>query len=169
MALGAILFAQSAFAQAMDYGRPGMYGAIHLVYGIETFDDVPDFDNSVGVGGRFGYRFDPHFAAEGLIEYSGEFERGGLDVTSTLFVGQGKYYILTDQFQPYVLAGVGFGNADTNVSGDDNSFVFRFGGGMDFYLTRNIGLLGELVYNVTTGDQDDLRYLSLGFGAFYRF
>ena len=169
LACAVALAAQAAWSQ--DYARSGMYAAVHGVYAIETFDDVPgpEFDNAWGVGGRFGYRFDPHLAAEGLIEYSGAFERGGLDVTSTLFVGQGKYYLMTNQIQPYVLGGLGFANFDSNAGGDDNSFVARIGGGVDFYFARNFGLLGELVYNITTGDQDDGRYLSLGWGVFYRF
>lgn len=165
------LLAQAALAQ--DYGRPGLYAALNGVYGIETFDHVPDslVDNAWGVSGRIGYRMSPHLAAEAQYEYSGDFLDGGADFTQSLLSANGKFYFLADQIQPYALAGIGADWGNISGGGNDRTgFLFRVGGGVDWYFNQNFGLLLEALYNKSTDDVlDDADYLSLGWGVFYRF
>lgn len=170
-----LLVVMATAASAQDYSRVGLYAGLNGVAAFENFDGAPSgvFDTAIGASGRLGYRFAPAFSIEGQVEYSGDFaDCCGVDFTSTLVTINGKYYVLQDQIQPYLLAGIGgaFMNADSGLgSSDENSFVAKFGGGVDFYLTSNIALELEAVYNVTTGDLDDARYTSLGWGVVYHF
>jgi opacity protein-like surface antigen len=173
LALTSAFVASAALAQ--DYDRAGMYGQLNGVAAIDNFDGVPSsaLDTAIGVSGRIGYRLDPRLAVEGQIEYSGDFIGSGADLTATLVTVNGKFYFLQDQIQPYALAGIGgaFGHVDIPGLGSDeeNAFVVKFGGGLDFYLNDQWGLAFEAVYNLGTGDFDDLDYTSIGWGAFYRF
>jgi opacity protein-like surface antigen len=168
-----VLVATSATAQG--YARPGAYASINGVAAFDSIDGVPSsaLDNAIGVAGRLGYRFTPYLAAEGQVEYSGDFiDCCGADLTATLVTVNAKLYVLQDQLQPYVLAGMGgaFGNASgVGVSVNENGFVAKVGGGLDFYINENLGLELEAAYNIGTGDLDDFNYTSLGWGAFYRF
>jgi opacity protein-like surface antigen len=164
------LAAQTALAQ--DYARPGMYAQGNFVIGIESFDDVPSsfVDTAYGVSGRIGYRMDPRFAIESQFEYSGDFsDISGLDLTGKLVTINGKFYFLQEQLQPYALAGIGGAWADFDPGPDEDAFVVKVGGGLDFYLSENWGLNGEIVYNIGTGDLDGFSYTGIGLGAFLRF
>lgn len=169
-ALAILVAAEAAFGQ--DYARSGAYVGLNGVYGVETFDNVPGslVDNSVGVAGRLGYRFSPWLAIEGQAEYSGDFVDGAPDATVTLVSVNGKLYPLSGRFQPYGLVGIGGAFPNIDFVPDDDSFLARFGGGVDFYLTDTFGLTLEGTYNMATDDpMDDFDYVSIGWGAFLRF
>jgi len=168
------LAASGAFAQ--DYARTGAYAQLNGVASFDNFDGVPSsaFGTAIGVSGRLGYRFDPRFAVEGQVEYTGDFvDCCSVDLTGTLVTLNGKFFVMQEQLQPYLLAGIGgaFANADAPGFGsfDDSSFALKFGGGLDFYLNERFGLTLEAAYNIGTGDLDDFSYTGLGWGAFYRF
>ena len=48
-------------------------------------------------------------------------------------------------------------------------FAARFGGGIDFYVTRNIMVTAEVAYVLPTGQLDDLDQLQIGGALQYRF
>ncbi|HEY8120438.1 MAG TPA: porin family protein [Myxococcota bacterium] len=166
-----VLGASAAFAQ--DYDRSGMYAQLNGVASFESFDNAPSglFDTGIGASGRFGFRMSPQFAVEGMVEYSGDFvkEFGGVDLSSTLIGANARYYLMTNRVQPYLTSGVGWGFASTNVTSDESGFVARFGLGLDYYFSESWGLTGEFAYNLATGDLDDFNYMTLGWGAFFRF
>jgi opacity protein-like surface antigen len=171
--LALLLGASAAFAQ--DYDRGGLYAQLNGVAAFENFDDFPSSvtDTAIGVSGRLGFRLNPRFAVESQVEYTGDFVDGSGDISATVITLNGKFYFLTDQLQPYALAGLGgaFGTIDPPGPGsaDDGGFAVKFGGGLDFYFTERLGVMFEAAYNVGTGDLDDFSYTSLGWGAFYRF
>jgi hypothetical protein len=165
-----MLAASAAVAQ--DWDRSGLYAQFNGVANFESFDNVPNnyFDTAVGLGGRVGFRLAPHFAVESMVEWTGDFsDVSGVDLATTLVAMNGRYYILTDQWQPYVSLGLGWGFANIDPGPSENGFVARFGGGLDYYIGRNWGLTGEFAYNVSTGDLSEFNYMSLGWGAFVRF
>jgi hypothetical protein len=57
------------------------------------------------------------------------------------------------------------------VDGTDENggFVSRFGGGVDFYITRNIVVTAETAYVVPTGHVSELDQLQIGGALQYRF
>ena len=171
-----LIVLSAAAALAQDYSRPGLYGQLNGVVSFDSFDGVPSgtLDSPIGVSARLGYRFDPRLALEGQVEYSGDFvDCCGADLTSTFITLNGKFYVMQEQIQPYLMAGLGGGFVSASASGfgsaDDSGFAVKAGGGLDFYVTESFGLNFEAAYNVGTGDLDDFNYTSLGWGAFLRF
>jgi opacity protein-like surface antigen len=170
--LGAALALVAQAALAQDFERPGLYGAMNGVYSVETFDDVPSsiVDNAIGVSIRGGYRFNSMLAAEMQYEYSGDFSDIGGDFAEHLWTMNGKVYLPLDRFQPYALFGMGLVVGAFDPGSNEESFVARVGGGVDMYFNEQFGLLAEVLYNMPTDHPiDDGKYLSLGWGLFYRF
>jgi opacity protein-like surface antigen len=161
------LAAQSASAQ--DYARPGAYASLNGVTSIETIDGDGRTDVGTGVSGRLGYRFSPQLAVEGQVDWSGDFVDGPFDLTSTTVTANAKFYLAHQQVQPYLLAGIGAQIGDDDFGPSESAFAARVGGGLDFYLSERFGLLGEVAYVIPTGDLDGFDYVSIGWGAFYRF
>jgi hypothetical protein len=171
-AITCVLALCATAAAAQDFARTGMYAQVNGVATFESFDGVPSsaLDTGLGVAGRLGFRMTPNIAVEGLVEYSGDFsDVSGLDLTSTLFLANARYYFLTDRVQPYAALGLGGQTFHIDPGPDEGAFAVRFGGGLDYYLSEAWGLTGEFAYNLATGDLEDLNYMSLGFGAFFRF
>jgi opacity protein-like surface antigen len=182
-------FAAEAEAEA-DPARSGPYAGLGLVYGAPIFDleaserafgsgslgDSPGF----GVDVRGGYRFHPHFAAEGNFQWVGgmDIEQAGHDlgdVSPWTFTANMKAFILTGTFQPYVVGGVGIihvkGDESVDLALPDSTtgFTGRIGAGADYYLRPNIVLNVEFTAVMPAGQVSRFRYLPLAAGAQYRF
>jgi opacity protein-like surface antigen len=88
-----------------------------------------------------------------------------------------KGYLLTGRVQPFVLVGVGamsvrgdakdFGRG-VKTSQDDGHLVARFGGGIDFYVNRHWVVSGQADYVYSATNLESTNYISVGFGAMYR-
>jgi hypothetical protein len=166
-----LAFAASA-AVAQDYDRPGLYAQGNFLIALENFDNVPSsfVNTGYGVSGRVGYRMAPMFAVEGEFDYTGDFsDISGLDVTGKLVTVNGKFFFLREELQPYALAGFGGAWADFDPGPNEDAFVVKVGGGIDYYFSDSWGLNGEVVYNIGTGDLDDFSYTGIALGAFLRF
>lgn len=182
-----------AFSQ--DYARRGFYVGAAVIGGAYTKaeDELEkvlaalgyiasiDVDEAVGFNLYGGYRFHPHFAAEvefemlpkSNISWSGVgtfAELETLNVTSNL-----KTFLLTGRAQPYALVGIGGmvatlkDSVGLGVRDTYSGFAFRFGGGLDFYITESVVAFAGVDYLLPTGDVDDLDYVSFGGGVQYRF
>lgn len=177
-----VIFSSTAMAQqSPNYARSGFYFGAGALYAIEYFDtsSTRAVDNDAGFNFRAGYRFSPHIAIEGMGERVDKFEfsdrlGGGVDTwTATL---NGKAFLLTDRFQPYGLFGIGYMRADSTISdpifgigGTNTDLTFRFGGGVDTYLTEHMIANFEITYVNPTDTVSDFDYLSLGGGIQFRF
>jgi opacity protein-like surface antigen len=163
---------------ASQYARPGFYIGAGGLYAVEDFDNTfgLDFENGPGFNGRLGYRLHPHFAVEAMIERVDAFDLEDFDRDINTWTGtlNGKFFALTERFQPYGLLGIGAMRAEANLPGSSNDvhdtdFAFRLGGGLDSYMTENWLVNLEISYVHPTGDVDDINYYSLGGGIQYRF
>ena len=80
---------------------------------------------------------------------------------------------MSDRVEPFLYAGIGLGwvelDAGSAGSIDDTGFIARFGGGFDLYVTESVALQVSSSYVLTTGDLEDLDYVSLVAGVQYRF
>lgn len=172
-----------------DYARSGLYVGGGLVGGFTTrlegrLTEIPGVDNvevdpSVGLAGRLGARITPHLALEAHYEWMEDFETSveGIEIAETrtqALTGDVKGYLSTGRVQPYLSAGLGFLSAKsddpvTAFQRTDTDFAARFGGGVEFYVTENIGLSVDSSYVIPTGDVEDLDYVSVGAGVFFRF
>jgi opacity protein-like surface antigen len=140
-----------------------------------------DTDDSAGFSLYGGYRIGPHFAIEAEFEMlpNSDINISGLgdilELQTWALTGSGKVFLLTGRTQPYFLAGLGvmeFEVEDTvgaGLSETESDLAFRFGGGLDFYITESfVGSVG-VDYVLPTGDVEDLDYVSFGAGIQYRF
>ncbi len=184
-----LAFLSPALAQeSTDYSRSGVYGGIGGLYAIEDFDNTGplEFKNAPGFNFRVGYRFHPNIAVEAMGERVDDFDlnvaksgifrsvKAGIDTwTGTI---NGKFFALTNRFQPYGLFGLGVMKAEVKAKGpggraesDETDLAFRYGTGMDTYITEHWVFNMEISYVRPTGEVDDLNYYSLGGGIQYRF
>ena len=180
MAIGISLgFLSPAFGEeSSSYSRSGFYLGVGGLYGIEDFDNTGslEFDNGPGFNFRLGYRFHPNIAVEAMGERVDAFDLDGssnAEINTWTGTLNGKFFALTERFQPYGLVGLGAvrAKADGNavINNSETDIAFRFGGGLDSYITESWVIELELSYVHPTGDVDDVNYLSLGGGIQYRF
>lgn len=121
-----------------------------------------------------------------------------LELETLVLTSNAKAHLLTGRYQPFVLAGIGFMRMESKFydvtsgvpmdptrpeSCDDAParclasnqtdrtvrLAFRFGGGLDFYLTEQVVVVAEGSYLMPTGKLDDLAYYSFSLGLQYRF
>lgn len=165
---------------AQDFGREGLYIGGSGVYAIEAWRGNPEdnnVENTAGLNGYLGYRVNEFASLEIHIEWVNNFlndnpgQLGG--VTSSV---RTKVYATQSRLQPYATVGAGILattiNKSNNIEGINKAqsdWAFRFGGGIDFYLTENWALNAEATYLWTVGDVKQLDYSSIGLGILYRF
>ncbi len=174
----ALLLSVTTPAFAQEYGREGFSVGAGISGAFEDFDDDGiGFDNTAALNAFAGYRFHPNFGVEARFEQTGDFEGdvGPIDVDVSIWTltANAQFFVLTDQFQPYVIGGVGIAEAEVDVSpgGDDSEddAVWRLGVGMDSYVTPNFVIGVEAAYNFGVDDLDDLDYWTLSALFRYRF
>lgn len=160
----------------MPYGMSLSVGGGFIGF---TDDDAQNFTDT---GGSWEARFalgtrtmwGAEFAYTGAAQ---DVDALGLDndayLISTGFEALGRFNFLTEQWQPYVLAGVGYRrydltNADFNTSAvndSDNLFEIPFGGGVswryrglivDARLMYRLAFDDDLINNTPDGEESDL-------------
>lgn len=186
-----IAFAEPPAAPS-KYAKPGFYLAVAGGGLITTFKDTGDpvidagldaLSNGGYIGGKLGSRMNRWVASETSVDYG----VGGFDFSSgtgsiennPLYVTGGiKLFFTEGRAQPYIGAGVGGAWMFTEIRGaggglDGNyttgSFFARVGGGMDFWLSEHVGFGPELWWNITTGDLENFRSLSIGGDLTFKF
>lgn len=161
---------KAAAEEAADPARTGVYIGLGGTYAIENFDAPGGFNNGLGFNFRVGRRFHSHVAGELEIEKFSGFNGNGVEYDAWIMGLNAKGFLLTGEWQPYLLAGIGF--SDGEVSGTTNDseegFVTRFGGGVDYYLTDNVLASVDLTYVLNIGDLKDFDAIALSWGFQYR-
>lgn len=170
-----------------EFGRTGPYAGIAGVLSIPNFTGRPprtDADNTVGYTIRAGYRFLSFLAGEAQFEhlpdqnvrtpigFTGATRRGNSSFEFLTLTGNAKLVYPSGPLQPYALAGVGWtwlNRTDTRLEGNDDGFVTKAGGGIDFYFTENIVGTLEGAYLWTFGDVKNYDYVTFTWGFAYRF
>jgi len=167
--------------------------------GVYTFnlDDVDS--DTFGAAGRGGYRCHPRISAElqfeALADFDGSIRENGtpsndsarnfdLELESLVFTDNLKGHLLTGRTQPFVLLGVGFMRMESKARDSTGGTIpgraaqasertvnvaFRYGAGLDFYLTKNVVMSAEGSYLMPLGKLDGLDYYQFGVGLQYRF
>jgi opacity protein-like surface antigen len=172
-----------------DYDRNGFYVGGGPTLGVDLFEedaedalDHPaiDVEPSFGAIAQLGYRIHPHFSAEAEFEWLDSFDLtvGGEDVfeiETWIVTGNAKGYLLTGSIQPFALVGVGAMGVEENdsvgagLSQSATDLAFRFGAGVDLYLTRRFVMDLGVDYVYATGGVKNFDYISVGFALQYRF
>ena len=167
--------------------------------GVYTFslDDVDS--DTFGAAGRGGYRCHPYISAElqfeALADFDGLIRENGtpsndwarnfdLELETLVFTDNLKGHLLTGRTQPFVLLGVGFMRMESKAYDSKGGLIpgraaqasertvnvaFRYGAGLDFYLTKNVVMSAEGSYLMPLGKLDGLDYYQFGVGLQYRF
>ena len=124
-------------------------------------------DGSLGLNFRGGVWANQWLAVEGQIEWISGYDLKSVanvsppvpglrtaSLDSVAYTVNARFYPLDGRIQPYAIAGIGGQNSwlNTNLGNSDTftSFIGRFGGGVDIYLTRNLAITGEFTYVAAT-------------------
>jgi len=170
-----------------DYGRSGAFIWLGAGSGIPTRAADPlsaaagipiDVFSTTGFNGRLGAS-GGLLAAEAQFEYLPSFTAApyflpGLTLAEySLLVGTANLKLQgqVSRVEPYLLLGLGFSWSQTKlVNQSFFDIALRGGGGVNVYLTKNIALTLDATY-VWTGYQSnqDLDYVSIGYGLMYKF
>ncbi len=114
----------------------------------------PKLDDRVTFGLRYGYNFTENWGLEAALGYSPNrvkgLSSGNVDLNLTTLDVDGVYHFSgLGRFVPYLVAGVGYANADLDHNlqgtvngqpvsiGDDSSFTFNGGLGAKYFITDN--------------------------------
>jgi hypothetical protein len=163
-----------------DANRTGAYLGLAGTWGHEEFGDSNNIniDDSVGFNARGGYRalswLSAEVQGEWLAGFNVDFGPDSGEVEMHLIGGNLRLNLPTGLIQPYALFGGGWMHAELSGAGapsgyeGDGAFA-RFGGGMEFYPWPFLAIDLGLAYVLPTGDVDNLDFLSITWGALYRF
>jgi opacity protein-like surface antigen len=164
--------------EGSSFAREGVYVEGAAMRSYEHFH-VPDRDvrsgnSDLGFAARLGYRASDRFAVEVSGEDTRRFrvaegsDEAELDLWSAAV--QGKLFLLTERFQPYLLAGAGWAHADVRRIDLEGAGPFaRAGAGADLYLTESIALFAEAHYDRLGGAAGDLDHVDALAGILIRF
>jgi opacity protein-like surface antigen len=172
--------AEDEEAGDVDYHRAGPYLGLAGTWGVEKFDDSNNIDteDSIGINARAGYRMLGWLSLEAQGEYLFDFDIKNknnttrADLSMWLLGGNVRLNLPTDLIQPYLLAGAGYMGTDSSgdVNDTEHGGFARVGGGVEFYpwehIAIDVGLTGVLPF---TSDVNDLDFISIHWGALYRF
>lgn len=196
----------AGLGEELETARSGPYLGVAVGGAIPVFDGQHFFGQPVNLASvqnkdtlalnaRLGWRLLPFLAAEVQYEWTDEFRMRTLGATCAKVRGQivtGNLKLIAplDTVQPYLLAGVGAGHYDLDISEIQTSaftscaiqngygpsqkkweMAGRFGGGFDFYITRGI-LMNFEAASVYSDDKflgKRWPYVTLTAGIQYRF
>ncbi len=148
------LCTSAAFAE----NRAGAINVTPWVGGYNLDGDL-DYDNGWTAGLSLGYNFTEKWGAELSFNYADCDYDGPLSLQPIDFNNdQGKvlmyrldllYHltgILPDMVVPYLAAGAGMETFDSEQSGvdSDDDFILNYGGGLKFFVTRNVALRADV-------------------------
>lgn len=176
--------------QHHDWDREGFTIGVGGIGALERFDlddqqavlgsNITVEQPTFGGEGRVGYRFHPAIALEGVFQQYSEFEFEQHDdefASGRAWAATGniKAYLAPGPLQPYALAGLGAMSLDveddlnTGLDLDETEMMWRFGAGIDAYVSGNVLLYGECTYNMPFDDLEDFRFLAIAAGVQFRF
>jgi len=157
-----------------EYARPGLYlrASGQAVWTTSQqgypawlqFSWEPEF----GLDATVGWRNSERIAIE--IEFEWVTNTQGIGFGSWLIGVNGKYYVLEERIQPYII--LGMNSMWTQVPNSPYSIYdwsFRNGIGVDYYLTEHWALSAESTFVWGVGDLWKNYFLTVGLGAMYRF
>ncbi|MFC2263940.1 MAG: outer membrane protein [Prevotella conceptionensis] len=148
------LFLVAAFAMVSAFASAQFAVGVHTLYGTEV--------SNLGIGVRARYDINEQFRLDGNFNYY--FKKNGLEFWD---INANLHYLfnITDRFSAYPLGGLGLvtanstievrdpftGNVLSKTSESSTKLGFNFGGGVDFALTDDLYLNGEVKYQIVSG------------------
>ena len=125
-----------------------------------AFDSDLNLEDDFTYGLGLGYNFSKNWAAETSFNYAeSELDSGSTDVDTYLYRLDALYHFMPDKrFVPYVAAGIGAFDFDSdNSAGDETETSGNFGGGVKYFLNESMALRAD-VRDVMTFPENTLLY-----------
>ena len=151
------LFLVAAFAMVSAFASAQFAVGVHTLYGTDVAN--------LGIGVRARYDINDQFRADGNFNYY--FKKNNLEFWD---LNANLHYLfnITDKFTAYPLGGLGYVNTKVTytsyegidkygkpitaeVSTSDGRLGVNLGGGVDFALTDDLYLNGEVKYQIVSG------------------
>lgn len=155
-----------------DFSRNGAWLGLGGGLALENFSLPGRYDDAVDIAFRAGYRGMPWLAVEMLGEvlttFDGKDAPNG-DVDGFLVSLNARAIAPLGRVEPWLMAGLGVLDVDTDRSSRQEDFAFRSAAGVDLYLNPSWVLYGEASYLLPTGDVDRFDYATFGAGILFRF
>ena len=192
------------FSTSANAANTGMYIGIGGTFAMENFDldeldslrqygFDPKYDDTWGVNGKIGYKVNPYFSVELVLEYLPDFNYNetarvsgtpvtidsDLDVFTAIIAA--KFYPFQAKIKPYLTAGVGImqasidtkvsapGYLSSSVSDDETDPCGKIGLGVDMFINQNISFNLEGAYTAGFSDLDEIQYFTVSAGLAYHF
>ncbi len=125
-----------------------------------------------GAGGfstRAGFRGNPTFGAELVLDWVEGFDRPGNSELETFFLGGNfKGFFPLRYAQPYLQAGIGYYHVGFGHRDEDDAAA-RMGLGLEIPITRHFGADLEVIYLWAWDDADGADYAQFGASLQYWF
>jgi hypothetical protein len=154
----------------------GFYGTLGGVAALDAndFGGAVDTDTGWGLDSRAGYRFHPNLAVEAQYQFVPRTEHhvvagGRYKSSQHALTANGKLYIFSSVFQPYLLFGVGFVRQGFSDGPGKTAAAVRGGGGVQVFFTDNIGIYGEVTYLKPFTSLSDYNTAPIAFGGVFQF
>lgn len=162
--------------EATDPARSGPILGLGGIAAIENFSGLGQKVDTAsgGFSAHVGYRFTPRFSADMRIEKYQEFDSPTGEVNGWSIGLNGRGYLLTGAFQPFLMGGINYmdmettNSAATNVNKTDDGPGLRFGTGLDWYATSNIVVTADISYVLGLSQVNGYDMVVFGLGLFYR-
>jgi len=151
----ALVLVTAAHAKEPNYRHRGPYLQLDAGFQVVTRDG----DVQPALSGRIGIDIIDHVALE--IQFD-----GSRDAERAVVTFQQRSRILTGRWQPFVAAGIGFARVtEVPDEGGVSAVAFRFGGGLDYMITRNLSVGLDASFVTIANDLAD--YATFGLGLRY--
>jgi len=158
-----------------DPARSGPILGLGGIFALENFSGIGEStDNSGGFNAHIGYRFNPRVSTDLHIERYQEFDAKHGEVNGWAVGINGRGYLLTGKFQPFLLGGLNYLDMETSISDaanpnkTDDGPALRFGGGLDWYVTNKIVMTGDISYMLGLSQVNGYDIVVFSLGFFYR-
>jgi len=166
------------------FSRNGLYLSGGIFWSPELFDTTWSVDDSRGAFGAIGYHLAERFEIEARFDILDDFDAvsptGAYTAKFNGWTGtlNGRIFILTNTFQPYLGMGIGVMDGETEyldvATGlreveRDTVATFRVSAGFDFYVSESLALTADAAVNMPGGDLNFANYATLGGGIKLRF
>lgn len=122
-----------------------------------VFEGNQNTDQGLAIGAALGYVFTKNLGAELTFDYiNAESDAGKGTVNGYLYKLDGLYYFRNfGKLMPYVAAGLGGLTLDESRGATHSSFILNYGGGVQYFLTDNIALRGDIRHVVALGEENN--------------
>lgn len=110
------------------------------------FEDDQGLDDGTVFGLGLGYNLDSHWTAEAVFHYiDTEHDGSSRSVDAWFYHLDALYHFNpSERLVPFLAAGIGSLVVDTNRSHYDKDFAVNYGGGLKYYLTKDVALRGDV-------------------------